>query len=315
MSARTVTRLTRILAMLPWVIAHPGVTVDEVCDRFGYTRKQLLEDLDLVFVCGLPGYGPGDLMVAYVEDDEVIVDTADYFAGAPRLSAAESVALLASGLAVLGSGGGTEALNRAVEKLSRSLLPDDPDAFTVDLADAGPQFTQMLREAASEGAVVEITYTSLSRNETTVRAIEPWTVFTSLGNWYVSGFCRRATDDRVFRIDRIRAARRTGDRFQPPAEPPAPQVSYVPDDDDVECVIELSGPARWVTEYYPVAIESQTSDLTTIRFSASDPAVAAGLLLRLGGTARLLEGDEVRAALSDLKSEVLARYGAGPAGP
>ncbi|MDH4309185.1 MAG: WYL domain-containing protein, partial [Acidimicrobiia bacterium] len=57
MSSRTAARLNRILAMLPWVIAHPGASVPDVCDRFGYTRRQLLEDLDLVFVCGLPGYG------------------------------------------------------------------------------------------------------------------------------------------------------------------------------------------------------------------------------------------------------------------
>ena len=38
-SARTAGRLTRILAMLPWVIANQGASVDEVCQRFGYTRK------------------------------------------------------------------------------------------------------------------------------------------------------------------------------------------------------------------------------------------------------------------------------------
>lgn len=311
MSARTVTRLTRILAMLPWVIAHPGVTVDEVCDRFDYSRKQLLEDLDLVFVCGLPGYGPGDLMVAYVEDDEVIVDTADYFAGAPRLSPVESVALLASGLAVLGSGGGSDALGRAVEKLTRSLLPDEPDLLTVDLNETEPEFSQLLTDAATDGRVVEIVYTTLSRNDTTTRQIEPWVVFTSLGNWYVSAWCRKAVAERVFRIDRIRAAETTGEGFEPPSRLPPAEVRYVPDDDDVTCVIELLAPARWMTEYYPVSIVSSTDDVTVIEFSASDPSVAAGLLLRLGGGARLLEGAEVSQALGELRSAVLERYGQG----
>jgi proteasome accessory factor C len=83
--------------MLPWVIANPGATVDEVCERFGYSQKDLIADLDLVFVCGLPGYGPGDLMVAYVEDDEVVVDMADYFARPLRLTPAEGLGLLAAG--------------------------------------------------------------------------------------------------------------------------------------------------------------------------------------------------------------------------
>jgi proteasome accessory factor C len=309
MSSKTATRLTRILAMLPWVIAHPGVTVDEVCERFGYSRKQLLEDLDLVFVCGLPGYGPGDLMVAYVEDDRVVVDTADYFAGAPRLSPAEAVALLASGLAVMGTGAGSDTLARAVDKLSRSLLPDEPDLFTVDIADAEPEYASVLRKAATEGSVTEITYTSLSRNETTTRLVEPWAVFTSLGNWYLSGNCRSAGAERVFRLDRIRSARPTDLTFRPPATPPAPEVRYVPDDDAIECIIELEPGGRWVTEYYPSEVLQDDGRRMIIRFSASEPSVAAGLLLRLGDQGKLVEGADVRHALEGLKRRVLARYG------
>ena len=309
MSSRTAARLNRILAMLPWVIAHPGASVPDVCDRFGYTRRQLLEDLDLVFVCGLPGYGPGDLMVAYVEDDEVVVDTADYFAGAPRLSAAESVALLASGLAVLGAGTGSEALATAVEKLSRSLLADEADILTVDVAQAEPEIAGVLRAAANAGNVVEITYTSLSRNETTVRAIEPWSVFTSLGNWYVTAHCRLAGGERVFRMDRIRDVRLTELEFEPPRTAPIPEIIYTPSDDDVECVMDLSAGARWVLEYYPVEVVEQSADATRIRFSATDPSIPAGLLLRLGEDARLISGDEVRDALRLLKARVLARYG------
>lgn len=308
MSSKTATRLTRILAMLPWVIGHPGVTVGEVCERFGYSRKQLLEDLDLVFVCGLPGYGPGDLMVAYVEDDEVIVDTADYFAGAPRLSPTESVALLAAGLAVLGSGQGSETLARAVDKLSRSLLPDEPDLFTVDIGATEPEFAATLRRAAADGTVVEIVYTTLSRGDTTTRLIEPWTVFTSLGNWYVSAHCRTAGAERVFRLDRIRSLRPTDHRFTPPTTPPTPEIRYVPGDDDVQCTIELGAGGRWVAEYYPLEVLADDGQVMTVRFSASDSMVPAGLLLRLGDQARLLDGDEVRDTLRRLRSRVLARY-------
>jgi glyoxylase-like metal-dependent hydrolase (beta-lactamase superfamily II) len=46
-----------------------------VCSRFGYTRAELARDLAAVFVSGLPGYGPGDLMVAYIDGDEVVVGT------------------------------------------------------------------------------------------------------------------------------------------------------------------------------------------------------------------------------------------------
>ena len=112
-SPRTAKRLNRILAMLPWVIAHPGASVDKVCERFDYTRAELAADLDLVFVCGLPGYGPGDLMVAYIDEDEVVVELADYFANPVRLTPPEALSLLAAGMALLSTGQAPAALQSA----------------------------------------------------------------------------------------------------------------------------------------------------------------------------------------------------------
>ena len=128
-SNKTAMRLTRILSMLPFVIARPGVSVDEVSQRFGYTRKDLIDDLNLVFLCGLPGYGPGELIDASVEDDEVWVDMADYFSRPLRLTPPEALVLLASGMALTSAGQGPPALEEAVirasmsESFSRASLP------------------------------------------------------------------------------------------------------------------------------------------------------------------------------------------------
>lgn len=310
MSSRTARRLTRILSMLPWVIAHPGATVEEVCERFAYSRRELLEDLDLVFVCGLPGYGPGDLMVAYVDEDEIVVDMADYFARPLRLSPAEALGLLASGMALLSTGQGSPALEQAVEKLTAALVPEGEDAVTVELAEE-PGLVPVLREAARDGRVVHLTYTSLGKGETKERAVEPWSMFSTMGNWYLSGHCRTAGGERVFRLDRIRELEVSEERFHPPADPPPPEVRYTPGEDDVRATIGLGPRARWVAEYYPLEIVEERGEDLVVRFSAADPSVAAGLLLRLGPDAELLEGEEVGVALADLRARVLARYGGG----
>jgi proteasome accessory factor C len=179
----------------------------------------------------------------------------------------------------------------------------------VDVA-GEPRLAGMLRSAASAGEVVELTYTTLSRGDTSVRSVEPWSVFTSLGNWYLSALCRRAGAERVFRLDRIRRAVPTGERFTPPSAPPPPEVRYTPSEEDVRAVIELDAEARWVTEYYPVEILEERGGGLLIRFSAYDPSVAAGLLLRLGPAARLVDGTEVGDALVALRRRILARYGA-----
>lgn len=304
---RTAQRLGRILAMLPWVIANPGATVGEVCERFGYSRKDLIADLDLVFVCGLPGYGPGDLMVAYVEDDEVIVDMADYFARPLRLTPAEGLGLLAAGMALISSGQAPPALEHAVEKLGAALTPEGADVLTVDLS-GEPELVGLLRDAALAGRVVDIVYSSLGKGETRRRTIEPWSVTSALGNWYVSAHCRTAGGERIFRIDRIREATVTGETFTPPPEPPAVEVRYLPGEDDVRATILLHARARWVAEYYPVEIVDDGVDGLTVRFSAGDVAVIARLLLRLGDAAELIDGSGVAEGLQDLRERILARY-------
>jgi proteasome accessory factor C len=306
-SQRTASRLSRILAMIPWVIANPGSSVEEVCRRFGYTESDLAQDLNIVFVCGLPGYGPGDLMSAEIIDDEVVIDMAEYFEDAPRLAPAEALALLAAGMAITASGQGGEVLEDAVDKLSAALLPEGSEVIDIDLA-AEPELVGRLKSAAARNEVVAITYTSLSRDETTEREVEPWSVFSSLGNWYLMGYCRLAADRRVFRVDRIKAAAPIGETFTPPASLPPAEARYVPSIEDVRARIALGPGARWVTEYYPVDIVSDRSEELIVDFSAADPLVAARLLLRLGPDAKLIKGEEVERALAELRQRILDVY-------
>ncbi|MEX0796894.1 MAG: WYL domain-containing protein [Acidimicrobiia bacterium] len=306
-SQRTVARLSRILGLIPYVLANPGVGIDEVMERFGYTRDELTRDLNAVFVCGLPGYGPGDLMEAYIDEDEVVIDSADYFSRAPRLSPIEALGLLAAALAVSGAGQGTPALDSAIDKLSNVLLPEGEDALAVDLTATSDEVAG-LRRAAAEHRVAHIVYRSLSREETTERDIEPWSVFSTLGNWYVTGHCRLVEDVRTFRVDRIRELTVEDETFQPPEEIPEPGVGYTPSDHDVRAEIELYPAAKWVLEYYPVELISETDESTTIRFSSTDAELPARLLLRLGPTAALIEGDEVAARVRELGASLKARY-------
>ncbi len=304
---RTVSRLSRILALIPYVLANPGVEVDEVMERFGYTLAELSRDLNSVFVCGLPGYGPGDLMEAYIDEDEVVIDSADYFSRAPRLTSTEALGLLSAALAVAASGQGTEALDSAIKKLTAVLLPEAGDALEVDLAAVSDE-VRALRGAAKSLNAVEITYRSLSREETTTRTIEPWTVFTTLGNWYVIGHCRMVDDSRTFRIDRIKDITVLPDTFVPPPQLPEPGVGYTPSDGDISAVIELSPQSRWVLEYYPVEVVKETARATTIRFSSPDAELPARLLLRLGGAAKLKEGAEVAARVEQLGDQLVRMY-------
>ncbi|MEX1133719.1 MAG: WYL domain-containing protein [Acidimicrobiia bacterium] len=306
-SPRTVSRLARILALVPYVLSRDSVDVEEILDRFGYTEADLSKDLNTLFVCGLPGYGPGDLMEAYIDENEVIIDAADYFARAPRLTSTEALGLLAAGMAIIGSGQANPTLAGAVAKLTKVVLPEAEAAISVEVA-AELETVGLLRKAAREQTAVRITYRSLSREEETVRQIEPWSVFATLGNWYVQAYCRLVEAERVFRVDRIRSMEATDSHFERPEGVPEPGVSYSPSDDDIVCRLGLSPSARWVLDYYPVELVSESKKETVISFSSSDVQIPARLLLRLGSAARFISGDEVRATVAEIGKKLLAIY-------
>jgi proteasome accessory factor C len=306
-SRRTVSRLSRILALIPYVLSKDGVQVSEILERFGYNEAQLTRDLNTVFVCGLPGYGPGDLMEAYIDGDEVVIDAADYFARAPRLTSTEALGLMAAGMAIVGSGQGSPELESAVEKLTKAVLPDAGSAIAVDVSGESETLAS-LKTAAAGRSVVRITYRSLSRETETVRDIEPWAVFTTLGNWYVQGFCRQVEGERVFRVDRIRELATLEEHFERPVGIPEPGVGYSPSDDDVVARIRLTPRATWVLDYYPVDVLKETRAGTEIRFSSPDAEIPARLLLRLGAEAKLLDGDEVRARVRSIGEDLAAKY-------
>jgi proteasome accessory factor C len=182
------------------------------------------------------------------------------------------------------------------------VAPEAEGGLVVDLKE--PDFVDLLRDAVESASVVSMTYTALGSGRTTERQVEPWSVFSANGNWYLSAFCRTADAERVFRVDRIREAESTKESFTPPETAPPPEVRYTPGEEDVRTTIRLGPAAQWVAEYYPV--EDLGDGL--IRFSSSDSAVAARLLLRLGDDAALEEGAEVAGLLSEYRRRIQDRY-------
>jgi proteasome accessory factor C len=89
-------------------------------------------------------------------------------------------------------------------------------------------------------------------------------------------------------------------------------LRYTPGAEDAVVRIRLAPEASWVADYYPVTLIANGVGGAEVEFSASDPVVAARLLLRLGRSAELLEGGDaaaVRAELAGLRERILARYG------
>ncbi len=307
MSSRTEIRIARILAMIPYVVENGGATIHGLRERFGYASDaDVVKDLHLIFLTGLPGYGPGDLIDVDIFEDEVTIDSADHFSRPMRLTPAEALGLLAAGSTLIASNQATPELRSGIDKLSRAIGAELDDHVLVDVPT--PPTVGVLREAIDGNRLVGITYVAMATNERTARIVEGESVFFNLGRWYFSGFCRYADGDRLFRVDRIDTVEILDELYEPSVADSSSIVRYEPSPDDHVVRFRVGEASRWVTEYYPVESETLPDGERLVTMRVSDPLVAARLLLRLGSDATLVSGDTVAAALDDLRTRVLARY-------
>ena len=308
-------RLQRLLALVPWVLDHPGATVDEVCERFDMTRETLIADLELLYVTGVPPYGPGDLMEAWVDGDKVHIGFADWFARAPRLTWREAAGLYLAGRALdaLPEVAEQGALARALAKLE-AVLPADQLGRVHELAgkvsvdlEGDPAETSArteLARAAAAGHRVEIEYWSSSRGELTRRKVDPWLVFSASGHWYLSGWCHKAVGERLFRVDRVVSVRPTAEPFERPAGfDPAAHGELGGVElfaGGLECELDLAPEAEWAADYFPIlGSERRPDGRLRVRLATHQLSWLVRLVLRLAPAAEPVSPPELRNAVAE----------------
>jgi proteasome accessory factor C len=313
--AKASERLRRLLVVVPYLVKHPGTSVREATELFGVSEYELLDDLDLLFVSGLPPYGPGDLIDVDVQDGRIWIGMADYFSRPLRPMRAEALALYLLGTELAGTPGLEEApaLAAALDKLESALGPDAlgglPSRVAATAADREPEGLDVLRRSTVENERLRISYYAASTAETTERAIDPEEVFLALGNWYVAAWDHRSDAERLFRADRIRSVQRTGERFEPRGLAGAGRPLYTRGGEDVDVRIRLSPDARWVAEYY------ETSSVTELDDGGLEVIVPARrlewlerLLLRLGADANVIEPQQLKDRVAELARRTRKRY-------
>jgi proteasome accessory factor C len=313
---RAAVRLRRLLAAVPYIIRHPGVRVAEVAALFGMAERDLLQDLNLLFLSGLPPYGPGELIDVETDDEgRVWIRMADYFSRPLRLTTSEAFSLYVRGKALLGTPGlhETGALASALDKIESSLGPDAVSRLVerVDLATGAglERLLDVVRGAIARRETVRIEYFSASRDALTSRDVDPEHVFSAMGNWYVVAWDHDSDEERMFRADRIRTAEETGEQFEPRGLVGAERPLYTRSERDVPVRLRLGPGARWVAEYYVVeSVREVEEGGLEVTLPAKDLAWVTKLVLRLGGEATVLGPPELGEAVREMAARTLAPY-------
>jgi proteasome accessory factor C len=320
MTANAQSQVERMLALVPYLRERDGIAVDEVARDFGVKPAQIVKDLNVLWFCGLPNSVTGDMididMEALEGEGVVKLANADYLTRPLRLAPNEALALLVAlrALRSVSRPGERDAVDRAVKKLEAASGDVSERAASVELHldPVDVSIREAVEEALREQRQLDLTYYVPGRDETTQRVVDPMRLIFFEGHSYLEGWCHRADETRMFRLDRMRSATVLDTPSSPPQDARATDLSqglFQPDPDDPEAVLDLTPPARWVAEYYPIeAVEERPDAVLRIRLRFSDREWLQRLVLRLGGHATLVEPADLAEAVRDRARRAIAQY-------
>jgi proteasome accessory factor C len=296
-------RLQRLLAALAGIAATGPVRLDELCERFGVSRRQMEADLRLAQFMGVPPYTlPGETPEVSFHDDWVDVRVPEFFARPPTLTRPEGFAVLAAGRAALALDPGIDALRSAMAKLADALAL----AGEIDITIEEPPFLDEVRTAIEAHRRLEIDYWSAWRDERSTRRVDPLQVKFVEGAWQLLAIDHRSGQERRFRADRILDLRDTGEVFEPPAFTPIDGPFDAPSFAEA-ITVRFPADARWVTEYVDLEVTDEHAESFTAVVTSVGESWLARLLLRTGG--EVLDPPELTDLRRRTAATVLARYG------
>lgn len=213
-------RARRLLALLPHLKRGESTPLADLAAAVGATTAEVAADLATLTLCGVPPFSPLDMVDLEIDGESVTVNMDP--PGLDRqlkLSANEARALVAA----LDTAGYDDdsPLRRKLAEATTDTVPSDEIARTVRTGTAPGGIADLyaaLAGAAAEHDKVSITYLTGTTGRMSERVVHPWALVNRLGAWYLVAFCEGVGEERVFRLDRIRAVAQTGERFTPPSD-------------------------------------------------------------------------------------------------
>ncbi len=336
--------LSRLLALVPWLVAHPGVRVRECAEHFGISTDRLVADLNLIVVSGDEILGAGrlvdiqfwaddDLDDDHDDDDETDDETDDAGADAVadavitvvdaqnlarplRLTAAEAMSVIV-GLRLLEQVPGVvdrETIASAAAKLAA--LTGTPTArdVAVDLGVSAAVRTAVT-DALAGGRDLRIRYAAGTDGQVSDRRIRPYAVLATDSGAYLDAYCRLAGARRSFRLDRVVDAEVVGTEIVD-ADVPVADAGDEPTDGDLGpttpstvAVIDVDASARWVGELPGAQVhEHRRGRGARVRLPIHDPQWAVRLVLSLGGAAVVVDPVELAESVAAAADDALSAY-------
>lgn len=295
-------RTARLLDLVPYISSHQGISLKELAGVFGISQSQMTDDLTTLWMCGLPGYTPLELMDLDFESGFVTIHNAETLAKPRSITFDEGTALIL-GLDLLRSVVSPQRvdLQQMIQQLSTRLstLIKLPSTLSVSPA-TNQQHTSVIMQAIKSRSGVEISYHSLYRDEFSTRKIYPIELIEADGHQYLSSYCYTASDFRQFRMDRIQSAQ----IFSVEAEIPTAKVEPT----SFTSTIKVMASTREVSERFK---QTEMSVNSIFEYESFSQQWIQRAIIASGGAVSLQSPAQIRKSIATTAQSMLDRYKAG----
>ena len=292
-------RTARLLDLVPFLNTHQGIALKELAQHFNVSQAQMTADLTTLWMCGLPGYTPLELMDLEFESGFVSIRNAATLSKPRTITFQEGVALLL-GLDLIASSlpDDRQDLLEATESLRGRLtkILGVPVKLSVATNTSGSVLTAISHAVQTNGGL-KLRYHSMYKDLVSERVVIPVDIYQSNENLYMRAYCLTSCDYREFRVDRIELAT------------PEPVVeNFVQDTKDSKKIsfsLVLQKASRDVCERFAITnIEIGTS----IELSSFSKQWIERSVMASGGAVLLQTPPEIRAEVAKTAQLMLNRY-------
>lgn len=199
-------RALRTMDLIPYILENPGISIGKLAKQFSVSEKQVEKDLQLIFMCGLPGYTPYELIDLIFEDGVVsIIDP--QVLDKPRRFTKSELVVIVLGLQLLSElsafdatrSGKLQLLSNKIMKLGGS------NSVVIAPSSSKSPYVEVITRAITDKKSLTIQYQSLVKDEISVRAIIPHSLYLMNGNLYLSALDLKAKSDRIFKVELIKS--------------------------------------------------------------------------------------------------------------
>jgi proteasome accessory factor C len=200
-------RAIRLLDLVPYIVAHPGISITELAKEFSISRDEVLKDLNLLFLCGLPGYTPLELIDISFDEESVVIRDPQNLAAPRNLNESEALIARIALAALEESTPKTSAaylqiiaLREKIAKAFSSSIPASAITFTLDKERAT---LEAIESAIKQELDIEMTYNNVTKDSSARRSITPISIIAEDRRTLVSAYCHSAKALRTFNLAQI----------------------------------------------------------------------------------------------------------------